>query len=135
MVDYSICNALSYKTEGFEEAVVMYDVACQWHKHFLQRVEGSTTLRIPADLKIIPAVGKFHLKAHVDGCFFKFSLNFLLGVGQADGETMETLWSGLNRILGSTRSMSKSHRLQVLNDYMQDANWKKLIGMGRLFRS
>lgn len=111
----------------------MYDVACQWHKHFLQRIEASPYLQIPDPLKIIPAVGKFHLKAHIDECFFRFSLNFLLGVGQADGETMETLWAGLNRILGSTRSMTKHHRQQVLNDYMQDANWKKLIGMGKTF--
>ena len=52
---------------------------------------------------------KFHLADHVDGCFSKWSLNFMKGAGHIDGEIMETLWSGMNKVSGAARSMSKAH--------------------------
>jgi len=48
---------------------------------------------------LIPAVGKFHLAAHVPSCFAKFSLNFVQGAGQLDGEILETLCQSLIRYL------------------------------------
>ena len=76
---------------------------------------------------ITPAVGKWHLAAHIRECFAKFSLNFIEGSAQVDGEIMETLWSGLDLIAGLTQVMSISHRQEVLDDYMNDSNWKKLL--------
>jgi hypothetical protein len=81
-------------------------------------------------MNIIPAVGKFHLGAHVRSCFPLFSLNFVQGVGQQDGEVLETLWSNLNKVSGSIRAMSKGHRQEVLDDFIRDSNWKKLVGIG-----
>ena len=53
------------------------------------------------------------------------------GAGHIDGEIMETLWSGMNKISGAARSMGKSHRQEVLDDYMRDSNWKKTVGIGK----
>jgi Kyakuja-Dileera-Zisupton transposase len=53
------------------------------------------------------------------------------GAGNIDGEIMETLWSGMNKVSGSARSMSKAHRQETLDDYMRDSNWKKTVGIGR----
>jgi len=58
-------------------------------------------------------------------------LNFLPHVGQVDGEVMETVWALLNRVASITRAMTKAHRQEVLDDMMNDINWKKLIGSGR----
>jgi hypothetical protein len=128
-IDYSICNALSYHTEGFTECVVVYDIACEWLINFFKRLATSHHLSIPDLLKkILAAVGKFHLSAHVEECFVQFSLNFLLGVGQVDGEILETLWSSFNLIARSARSMSKAHRREVYDDFFRDGNWKKLVG-------
>ena len=44
------------------------------------------------------------------------------GSGHIDGKIMETLWSGMNKVSGSARSMSKAHRQETLDDYMRDSN-------------
>ena len=96
----------------------------------MRRVEGSKYLGVPDGLTVIPAVGKWHLGAHVVDCFPKFSLNFVEGIGQVDGEILETLWSITNKVAGTTRAMGKSHRSEVLDDNMYDSNWKKWVGIG-----
>ena len=55
------------------------------------------------------------------------------GAGHIDGEIMETLWSGMNRISGSARSMSKANWEETLDNYMRDANWKKTVRIGEFF--
>lgn len=92
----------------------------------------SKYLEIPAGLQVIPAVGKWHLGAHIVGCFPKFSLNFIQGIGQVDGEILETLWSNTNKVAGITRAMGKSHRAEVLDENIHDSNWKKWLGIGKL---
>ena len=53
------------------------------------------------------------------------------GAGHIDGEIMETLWSGMNKVSGAARSMSKAHRQETLDDYMRDSNWKKTVGISK----
>ena len=45
---------------------------------------------------------------------------------------METLWSVLDQVAGLTQGMSLAHRQEVLDEYMNDSNWRKItrIGMG-----
>jgi len=85
------------------------------------------------EMKVLGAIGKFHLADHVDSCFSKWTLNFMKGAGHIDGEIMETLWSGMNKVSGAARSMTKAHRQETLDDYMRDANWKKTVGIGKSF--
>jgi hypothetical protein len=133
-VDYSICHAVKYRTtEGVYEVLLAYDVLCGWIVNFRKRVEESEYLPLPEGVSIIGKVGKFHLAAHVKSCFPMFSLNFLFGAGQIDGEILEQLWSSLNKSSSSTRLMGKAHRREVLDDHMRDWNWKKLVGMGKNF--
>ncbi|KAF8260379.1 hypothetical protein EI94DRAFT_1611233, partial [Lactarius quietus] len=42
-------------------------------------------------------------------------------------QIIETLWALLNEITGSTRGMSTSHHWEVIDDHMNDSNWRKLI--------
>ena len=130
-MDYSICQALAYQTAPIGSALIIYDVACQWSLNFHRRVQGNPSLSLGPIYDLIPAVGKFHLAAHVPSCFAKFSLNFVQGAGQLDGEILETLWSEFNKVSTSARSMSKAHRSEVYNDHMRDSNWKKLVDMGK----
>jgi hypothetical protein len=131
-IDYSVCQALSCGTDGLRTSLLIYDVVCQWWKHFDRRIEQSSTLNVPQNMSIIPAIGKFHLGGHVPECFAIFSLNFIQGAGQQDGEILETLWSSLNKVSGSIRAMTKAHRQEVLDAHMRDSNWKKLVGIGGL---
>ena len=125
-MDYSVCQALNY-TDATELALLIHDICCQWCLHFAERVSKSKFLSLWEGIKITPAVGKFHLGAHIKECFFLFSLNFIQGAGQVDGEIMETLWAVLDKVAGMTRAMSGYHRQEMLDDYMNDGNWKKFV--------
>jgi len=133
-MDYSICNALQYGSEGLTTALLTYDIACQWSIHFQERVRQSPALTLGNWVKIIPTVGKFHLSAHVPSCFPRYSLNFVLGAGQQDGEILETLCAEFNKVSTSARTMSKAHRTEVYDDHMRDSNWKKVVGIGELIQ-
>ena len=129
-IDYSICNALNYNTEGLPHGLVIYDIGCQWWINFLKRVQVNRHhLRIPDIMSIITAVGSFHLSAHIPDCFVLYSLHFILGSGQLDGEIVETLWAEFNKISSSARAMSGAHQREVYDDHMRDSNWKKLVGI------
>lgn len=135
-VDYAICHALAYNMNGLPQGLVEYDVGCQWSINFEKRVENSTTLHLPPGLSWIAAVGKFHLGTHEQDCFAKFSLNFVHGAGQQDGEILETLWAPLNKIAGSVRAMTKASRQEMVDAQMRDSNWKKSTKIGAvLFHS
>jgi hypothetical protein len=135
-VDYSVCNGLKFNSEGLQEALVVYDVMCQYSVHFEDRIRDATVsdyLQPGPKIKVLGAIGKFHLADHVDSCFATWSLNFMKGAGHIDGEIMETLWSGMNKVSAAARSMSKAHRQETLDDYMRDANWKKTVRIGKFF--
>ena len=81
-------------------------------------------------MDITGAVGKWHLAAHIPECFSKFSLNFVEGAGQVEGEILETLWSGLDEVSGLAQSMSITHHQEVIDAYMNDSNWHKIVRTG-----
>jgi len=130
-MDYAFCQALAYNSCGLPRGVGVYDVWCQWSINFLQRVAESNHLSIPKDMELVGGVDKFHLVAHVPGCFALNSLNFIKGAGQLDGEILESLWSDFNKISESARSMSTAHRREVYDDHMRESNWKKITSIGR----
>jgi len=130
-MDYSFCQALAH-SRVVERALCIYDIACSWGQHFLERVHQSHSLNLRVGLEITAAVGKFHLGAHTQDCFPLFSLNFVKGAAQVDGEILETLWSPLIKVAGSTRGMSQAHRQELLDSHMNDSNWKKLVKSGRI---
>jgi hypothetical protein len=107
------------------KVVVLYDIACQYSVNFDRRVSRSQSLSLPPNLQITWGIGLFHIHAHQDICTLRYSPNYILGVGQVDSEILGTLWSSLNEVSGSTRSMMVAHRQEVLDDHMLDNNWKK----------
>jgi hypothetical protein len=125
---------LNFNSEGLQEGLVIYDVMCQYMVNFENRIQDvSDYLWRDPEMTVLGAIGKFHLADHVDSCFSKWSLNFMKGAGHIDGEIMETLWSGMNKVSGAARSMTKAHRQETLDDYMRDSNWKKIVGIGKFF--
>lgn len=132
-MDYSICNGLSYWSEDLPGALEIYDIGCQWWKTFLERLKNSRHLTLPENMlkHLVVFVGSFHLSAHILECFALFSLHFIKGIGQIDGEILETLWAAYNEISPMCRAMTASHRREIYDDFMRDANWKKMINMGK----
>ncbi|KAG2112800.1 hypothetical protein BD769DRAFT_1294007, partial [Suillus cothurnatus] len=103
---------------------VIYDVGCQWSLHFAECVNNYYNLTLLDNTKIVAVVGKFHLSAHKLACFPRYSLNFIAGAGQVDGEILETLWASFNKISPTACSMSQAHRQEILDDHTQNSNWK-----------
>jgi len=130
-MDYSIFQALNFNMEGIEAALISYDVMCQWSVHMKDRVMRSPHLNLSENLELRLAIGLFHIHGHQDTCLARYSPSFVEGGRQIDGETIETLWAPLNEISRSTRGMSTSHRREVIDDHMNDSNWKKLVGAGK----
>ncbi|KAI0245232.1 hypothetical protein BJV78DRAFT_1140113, partial [Lactifluus subvellereus] len=129
-MDYSICQALKW-VSGHDHALVIYDICCQWSIHFQECVAQLEFLELWDSLKITGAVRKWHLTAHIPECFAKFTLNFIEGAGQVKGEILETLWSGMDEVAGLAQAMSTAYHQEVLDEYMSDSNWQKIIQMGR----
>jgi hypothetical protein len=131
--DFAFCQAVNYNSKDGDiplPAFLSYDIGCEWWINFLKRVELCPGLTWDAKRLLIVAVGKWHLAAHVNDCFCKFSLNFILGAGHLDGEIMETIWSKLNAPGRTARAMSLAHRQQFLDNHLRDINFKKMISMG-----
>ena len=139
-MDYSLCNALAYNTKdaatgvALLQALIVYDVACQFFKKFEQRWKASAFLQAIYGwfiLSFIWAVGKFHLGAHIALCYPNFSLNHKTGAGQVDGETMETLWALLNAISIMARAMTKAHRQETEDLAINHIAWKGTVSSSR----
>jgi hypothetical protein len=112
-------------------AILVYNVICQWSKHFRERVAKCPKLTLPKGLSLSFGIGDFHLHGHIQECFSRFFLGYIEGAGIVDGEIVETLWASLNNIAPSTRNASLAHRAEVLNDHMNYSNWKKLTNIGQ----
>ena len=129
-MDYSICQALKHFPQHLI-ALIIYDICCQRIIHFRERVSKSEFLELCDSIEITGAVGKFHLAAHIPECFHKFTLNFIEGAGEVDGEVLETLWSKMDQVSGLVQAMSVAHHQEVVDDNMNDSNWWKIIRIGK----
>jgi len=59
-------------------------------------MEQSPYLELAPGLVIIPGIRLFHVHGHQVTCLARFTLTFIKGAGQVDGEIIETLWATLN---------------------------------------
>ena len=129
-MDYSLSKALAYRLPRSPTVIVIYDIMCQYGIHLRRRFGESPYLDLPDGIEIDGGIGLFHVHGHQDSCYPRFAPNFIPGTGMQDGEILETLWAPLKMISGSTRTMTSAHRREILDDHMNDSNWKKLVRMG-----
>ncbi|KAG1814166.1 hypothetical protein DFJ58DRAFT_740006 [Suillus subalutaceus] len=59
-MDYALCQALGYNTDGIDWALMFYDINCQYHKHLDQRVEESPYLDLPWGMEARWPAGEIH---------------------------------------------------------------------------
>ena len=135
-MDWSLCEALATTHVGrIKYALDIYDIICQYYLHLLERIDRNPFLSIPEHLELLHAIGLFHIHGHKDECLYRFATNYVPGAGVVDGEILETLWSVLNTISAGTRTASLAHRTEILDDHMNDSNWKKMLQIGKAFTS
>ena len=106
-VGYSVCQSLMSIPPTLR-VIIIYDVACRWSIYFYKRTKESACLGIPQGICLVPAVGKWHLGAHIPECFPKYSLNFVDGIGQIDGEISETLWWPIDKVARNNQGNEQS---------------------------
>jgi Kyakuja-Dileera-Zisupton transposase len=133
-MDYALTKALNYNMDGIKRAIVFYDINCSFMKHLRSRIDRNKSLSIPANLQLIPGIGIWHVHGHQPSCFARYAPLFIDGVGWLDGEIIETLWSILNVVSPSTRTMTTPHRQEMLDFQMNDSNFQKMIRMSNLLR-
>ncbi|KAG1841512.1 hypothetical protein F4604DRAFT_1690349 [Suillus subluteus] len=130
-MDYALCQALGYNTDGIDRALTFYDINCQYHKHLNWWVEESPYLDLPWGMEVIPGIGLWHVHGHQDKCYVRYASNFITGTARIDGKIMETLWAPLNIISLSARGMSTPHQKECLDFQMNDCNFMKMIQMSK----
>ena len=116
--------------EKVKQALLVYNIYCQWFRNFEMWVNQSPYLSVPDGMEVLGGIGDFHVKGNVDDCFAWFALVFIIGSGVIDGEILEMLWAVLNETSRSAKGSTLAHQNEILDDHMNHSNWKKLIGMG-----
>ncbi|KAK6992523.1 CxC2 domain-containing protein [Favolaschia claudopus] len=134
-MDYIAAAILRWIHERLRK-VVSYDIVCQWFKNLRERLrELPPLVRLHVVLALyVFVIPKLHIHAHTLACQLIFSLNFVPGAGQTDGEGIERPWANLGGVASSTREMGPGSRADVLDDHFAFWNWSKLIHIGALLR-
>ena len=91
-MDWSLCEALATTNVGeISQVLHIYDINCQYQKHLHDRIQGNPLLSIPEHIKLIHAIGLFHVHGHKEECLYRWATSYVPGAGVIDGEVMETL--------------------------------------------
>lgn len=127
-MDHSNVKAIkTTNMDGLIRLLLIYDIMCQYWVHFKERVGHL----LPQDLLIERAIGLLHVHGHKLECFFRFATTFIPGAGIVAGEILESLWAALNKVSQMMRTATLAHCAEVLDDHMNDSNWKKILDMGK----
>lgn len=127
-MDWSLCEALATTNIGrIRHVLHIYDINCEYWKKLSERINTNEMLSIDEHIVLIHAIGLFHIHGHKDDCLYRWATNYVPGAGVVDGEVLETLWSVLNTVSAATRTASLAHRTEILDDHMNDSNWKKML--------
>ena len=130
-VDYSLSETCKHThCMGIRKFMHIYDIECQYCILMAKRFSASALYISLPPVEFAKAIGMFHVHGHQDSCFFRYATSFIKGAANVDGEIMETNWSILNTVSPSLRTATLAHRSEVLDDHMNDGNWKKLVSIG-----
>lgn len=125
-MDWSFLQAITTTNMvDIHVVILFYDIMCQYIVYMKDRIGPM----LPPNMIIDRGIGAMHVHGHQEACYPRFHPGFIPGAGVVSGEIIESLWSTLNSISPSARTATLAHRVEVLDDHMNDSNWKKLVGM------
>lgn len=128
-IDWAFMQALNAtNTKGIKHVMILYDIASQYYVNLFKHIG----LELPPDMIIDCSIGLFHIHGHKDDCLYNFSPMFIKGSRQVAREILESLWLRLDTISPSTQTATKEHRVEILDNYIVDSNWKKMVNMGKV---
>ena len=126
-IDWVLLQALKHANMDVAQgAMLIYDIACQYTIHLVQRIGHL----LPQGLDLDRAIGLFHVHGHKEQCFFRYATTFIPGAAVTVGEILEMLWSSLNTISPTMRTATLAHRAETIDDHATDSNHKKQLGIG-----
>ena len=131
-MDHCVFSTLGLTAKLIKKIVLSYDIVCSWSVHFFERLEEiyGDLYQLGDDVEIVFVIPKFHIEAHGEDCKCAFNLNFTRGAARTCGEGIEAGWADMNLIGVFTREMSAAHRHEVIEDFMQAINFRKIKTMG-----
>ncbi|KAJ7779971.1 hypothetical protein B0H16DRAFT_1299968 [Mycena metata] len=134
-MDYIFASILRHSDARLRK-VVSYDIVCQWWKYLKERLQAlPPLLRLNLALNLMRfVIPKMHINAHILACRLLFSLNYLAGAGQTDGEGIERPWANIGGVATSTREQGPGFRRDTLDCHWNYWNWLKLTDLARLLR-
>ncbi|KAL0568821.1 hypothetical protein V5O48_013154 [Marasmius crinis-equi] len=118
-------------TNFFRRLVIIYDIACQYHINFLERIKNYLPDLVDVVDLIVWLIGKLHADGHITPCKYRFSLNYTPGCGRTAGEGIERTWAETKQAGGNTKEMNDGHRHDILIDYWNYWNWIRLVRMSQ----
>ncbi|KAJ7627260.1 hypothetical protein FB45DRAFT_979679 [Roridomyces roridus] len=116
--------------------IVLYDIVCQWAVHVIERLkELPPLMRLSMLLQLFRfVIPKMHIRGHTVNCQVRYSLNYVPGSGQTDGEGIERPWANIGGIATSTRVSGPGARHDALDCHWSFWNWLKTVGLPKLLR-
>ncbi|KAF8139331.1 hypothetical protein K438DRAFT_1996130 [Mycena galopus ATCC 62051] len=113
-----------------------YDIVCQWWQWVMERLKELPPL-VHCEIFLhlfVFVIPKMHIKGHTLPCGVAYSLNYVPGSGQTDGEGIKRPWSNIGGIASSTRIMGPGARHDTIDDHWSHWNWQKLISLAEMLR-
>ncbi|VDB96085.1 unnamed protein product [Peniophora sp. CBMAI 1063] len=132
-IDYGVFSMLRATAKDIKTLLFSYDISCSWSVNFHTRLTSfyNHLYSLPDDAMVTFVVPKFHLEVHGEDCKCAFNLNHTSGAGRTCGEGVEAGWADMNATGVFTREMSLTHRHEVIDDFLQAINWRKIKTMDR----
>ncbi|KAJ6486565.1 hypothetical protein C8R47DRAFT_1216667 [Mycena vitilis] len=134
-MDYIFACILHHKNANLF-TFVTYDIMCSWKIHLQDRLT-----KLPPKVRLLIvmalmrfAIPKMHIHSHTLVCQLLYSLNYILGSAEVEGEAIERAWSGIGGVATSTRDMGPGARHDVLDCQFSYWNWQKLVGLAESLR-
>ena len=126
-MDYLFFSVL--KDTPIKHFNISYNIICQWSQHLWEHMEMlPNPIHFPYREKGITCfVPKFHLLDHIADYQWKYSFNFIKGVGWTDGKAPEYGWSTLNAAASSTKEMWTGKSTLVLVSKLWALSYNGLI--------
>jgi hypothetical protein len=110
--------------------VLTYDIVCQWSKNLKRRMEHLPMEMHLKGLQVDCAIPSWHINGHGQSCQQNYCLGYMRGVGCTCGEEIKSSWSHTNPLATSVREMGPAARHEMLNDYWNGFNFRKIVGFG-----
>ncbi|KAJ7449737.1 hypothetical protein B0H11DRAFT_2247094 [Mycena galericulata] len=135
-MDYIFASILRHKDWRLFK-IISYDIVCQWWVNLKARLKLLPPLiRLRAALELMRfVIPKMHIHGHTLACQLAFSLNYVPGSAQTDGEGIERPWAHIGGVASSTREMTPGARDDTLTCHWSHWNWQKLIWLAERLRT